>query len=451
MKIPRFALFFILIITTLALVVDLPENLPLRFSLGSVEVNRIINPPHVFLPFLGLDQKLTTHLGLDLQGGTQLVLETDMHDIPVTERNTALESVREIIDRRVNFFGVSEPLVQSAHVGDSFRVIVELPGIKDVNQATQILGQTAQLEFRELSSEASEAAFLPSLQNTKSTGITGKDLKKAQVAFDPNNGQPVVAFELTPEGGKKFAEVTKRLLDKPLVIFLDDMLISAPTVNAVIEDKGTITGNFTRDGAKQLALQLSAGALPVPIHIIEQRNIGATLGQTSITKSIRAGVIGLALVAVFMLLYYGRLGLIADVALLVYGLITFALFRLIPVTLTLPGIAGFILSIGMAVDSNILIFARIKEEVRKGKPMNIAMELGFGKAWDSIRDANFTTLMTAVILYNPLNWSFIPSSGIVRGFALTLALGVITSLFTGIIVSRNLIRAFYKPSSVSSP
>lgn len=446
MKTPRFALIFILIISVLALVVDLPAGIPLKFSLGPITVNRVISPPEIKIPFLGLDQKITTHLGLDLQGGTQLVLEADMQGIPQAERNTALESVREIVDRRVNFFGVAEPTIQSAQVGESYRVILELPGVKDIRQAVDTLGQTAQLEFREFTQEGTAAAFFATLENTKPVDINGKDLKKAEVAFDQNNGQPIVAFELTAEGAKKFAEVSTRLVGKRLAIFLDDLPISAPVVqNAITEGKGTITGNFEQEEAKRLALQLSAGALPVPISIIEQRNVGATLGQTSVTQSMRAGIIGLGLVALFMVFYYGFLGFLAVVALLIYGLVTFALFRLIPVTLTLPGITGFILSIGMAVDSNILIFARMKEEQRKGKPWHIAMELGFGKAWDSIRDANFTTLITAFILYNPLNWSFIPSSGMVRGFALTLALGVITGLFTGIVVSRNLIRAFYKP------
>ena len=450
---PKFlTLFLILVVTVLVLVIDLPQGIPLNLSFGPIQVRRIISPPDIKIPFLNIDTKITTHLGLDLQGGTQLVLEADMKDIPQTDRKTALESVREIVDRRVNFFGVSEPIVQSAQVGESYRVIVELPGIKDISQAVAILGQTARLEFREFIDESSSSAFFATLENTKPVDLNGKDLKKAEVAFDQNNGQPIVTFELTGEGAKKFADISTRLVGERLAIFLDEIPVSAPVVqSAITEGRGSITGNFTQEEAKRLSLQLSAGALPAPVRIIEQRNVGATLGATSVTQSIRAGFIGLTLVALFMIIYYGVLGLIAVVALIIYGLITYALFRLIPVTLTLPGITGFILSIGMAVDSNILIFARMKEEVRKGKPLAIAMELGFGKAWDSIRDANFTTLITAFILYNPLNWSFIPSSGIVRGFALTLALGVITSLFTGIIVSRNLVRAFYRPRSVSSP
>lgn len=452
MKASKKTLYFIFVVTILSLVFSLPENVPLRINNKFIKINRVINPPEINIPFLGINKKISTHLGLDLLGGTQLVLEADMSKVTEKDRVTAHESVKNIIDRRVNFYGVAEPVVQTAKVGDSYRVIVELPGIKDINQATATIGQTAQLEFRELiEEEGTQSAVFPTLKNTKSVNIDGRDLKKAEVAFDPNTGQPMVAFELTDEGGKKFAEVSTRLVGKRLAIFLDSSILSAPVVKTPItEGKGSITGNFTRDEAKNLALNLSAGALPVPIKIIEQRNIGATLGNESVIKSVRAGFFGLTIVALFMLVYYGYLGLIADIALVIYGLISFSLFRLIPVTLTLPGIAGFILSIGMAVDSNILIFSRTREELRKGKPWHMAMEIGFGKAWDSIRDANFTTLITAFILYNPLNWNFFPASGMVRGFALTLAIGVIVSLFTGIVVSRNLIRAFYKPKIINN-
>jgi preprotein translocase subunit SecD len=261
-----------------------------------------------------------------------------------------------------------------------------------------------------------------------------------------------VAFELTSEGGKKFKEITERLSQKTndqekiLGIFLDGTPISTPKVQSVISDKGVINGNFTVETARDLATKLNAGALPVPIKVIAQENIGATLGQDSVNRSVVAGIVGLLIVALFMVGLYGRFGVIADVALIIYGLITLALYKLIPVVLTLPGIAGFLLSIGMAVDGNILIFERIKEEKRAGKPLRAAMELGFGRAWNSIRDANVATLITCIILFNPLNWSLLNTSGLVRGFAVTLALGVLVSLFTGIVVSRTLIRVFYKES-----
>jgi len=328
-------------------------------------------------------------------------------------------------------------------------VIVELPGIADVEQALTLIGQTAKLEFREFTKEgqeSTESGFLfPTLTNTQSVDLSGKDLKKAALSFNSNNGEPEVTIEFTSEGGKKFADITKRLIGKPLAIFLDDTPLTWPTVTVEITDgSAIISGGFTYDQAKRLALQLNAGALPVPVSVVEKRIVGATRGADSIAKSVRAGCIGLGIVALFMILKYGWLGLYADFALVVYGLLTLALYRIIPITLTLPGIAGFILSIGMAVDSNILIFERFKEELRKGKPWQIAMELGFGKAWESIRDANFTTIITSIILFNPGNWDFLPSSGLIRGFAATLFLGVLISLFTGIVVTRTFIRVLYR-------
>lgn len=445
MKTSKFAIILIFVVTLLAVIVDLPANVPIKLNVGPIRIDRVINPPHIQIPLLGIDKKIETHLGLDLLGGLQLVLEADMREIALAQRDRALEAAKEIVERRVNFFGVSEPIVQSSKVGESYRIIVELPGLKDSQEAVKLIGQTAQLEFREVNQAATPSGDLEKI--FPSTGVTGRDLKKAEVTFNSQTGGPAVSFEMTEEGAKKFASLTSRLVGKRLAIFLDGSPVGNPPVvqDAILDGKGIISGEFTTEYAKQLALTLSAGALPTPIKIIEQREIGATLGVASVEKSVRAGLIGLTFVALFMIFYYGFLGFLAVIALIIYGLITFALFRLIPVTLTLPGIAGFILSIGMAVDSNILIFARLKEELRKGKPLAIAMELAFGKAWDSIRDANFTTLLTAFILFNPLNWSFIPSSGMVRGFALTLAIGVLVSLFTGIVVTRNLMRWLYWP------
>lgn len=408
------------------------------------------NPPEININALNvrIRKQFKTHLGLDLSGGTHIVLDADMAAVPPNERSDALESSKRIIDRRVNFFGVAEPVVQTAKSAGSYRVIVELPGVTDVDAAVALIGQTASLEFREFTDPeaATGAAFvLPSLFNTTSVDITGKDLKSAKLDFGVDTGAPQVALEFTRDGTAKFASATARLVNKHLAIFLDDQPLTWPRVNTAISDgRAVITGGFTVEQAKNLSLQLAAGALPVPVKVVEKRTIGASLGAQSVTKSVRAGFIGLTVVVVFMIAQYGRLGLLADGALFVYGIVTYALFRLIPVTLTLPGIAGFILSIGMAVDSNILIFERYKEEKRKGKPWKIAMEHAFGRAWDSIRDANITTLLTAVILYNPGNWSFLPTSGMVRGFALTLFIGVIVGLFTGIVVTRTFVRVLYK-------
>lgn len=435
------------------LIVGLPENYRLKFELGPVKVDRVINPPVFDLTPIGIPwrKEWKTQLGLDLSGGTHLGLEADMTGVNAEDRASALESAKEVIERRVNFFGVSEPIVQTAKSGDAYRVIVELPGVTNVDQATSMIGQTAKLEFREFITEpsASEAGFVfPTLGTTKPVDITGKDLKRALVTFSTQTGEPEVGLEFNAEGAKKFADVTQRLVGKSLAIFLDDLPLTWPRVNTAITDgNARITGGFSQEGAKILALQLNAGALPIPVKVVEKRTVGASLGAESVAKSVSAGFIGLAIVAVFMIAQYGWLGLIADAALLMYGLLSLALFRFIPITLTLPGIAGFILSIGMAVDSNILIFERFKEEKQRGLPWRMAMETAFGKAWDSIRDANFTTLITCLILFNPGNWDFLPSSGLVRGFAVTLFFGVLVSLFTGIVATRTFIRVLYKESS----
>lgn len=445
---------FVALILFLVVIVSfcLPDNLPVKFHLGKFSFNQTIHPLTIDLTRLNIPFKKTflTKYGLDLSGGTSITLEADMSKTAAADRMSALNSAQGVIERRVNFLGVSEPIVQSAVSQNHYRIIVELPGVTNVEQAVGIIGATAQLEFREFDDQLATASATPSsmFAITKPTGITGQDLKRATVVYDNTNGSPQVGIEFTPDGGAKFDALTKRLVGKPLPIFLDDQLVSSPNVNQEISGgSGVISGSFTADQAKALALQLNAGALPVSIHVIQQQVVEASLGHDSITKSVRAGLIGLTLVAIFMILQYGRLGVISVFGLLSYGLINFALYRIIPVTLTLPGIAGFILSMGMAVDSNILIFERYKEEKRMGKPWKIAMEFAFGKAWDSIRDANVTTIITCSILFNPFSWDFLPSSGLVRGFALTLLVGVMVSLFTGLVLIRTFIRVLYRETS----
>ncbi len=449
-KTSRRVFFSLIVLTFFLIAIDIPENYRLKFQIGSWSVDRVVNPLSFHFNVLGfqVDKDFRTHLGLDLSGGTHLALEADMSNVKEEDRINALDSAKQVIERRVNLFGVSEPLVQSAQSQGTYRVIVELPGVTNVDEAVSLIGQTARLEFREFvtQTESSESAIIiPTLANTKSTGLTGKDLKRAQVTFSSQTGEPEVSLEFSSDGAKKFGEITKRLVGKPLAIFLDDFPITWPRVNSEISDGvAAITGSFDRDSARTLALQLNAGALPVPVSVVEKRVVGATLGAQSIERSVRAGMLGLIIVAVFMIAKYGWLGLMADMALVLYGLLNLAIYRWVPITLTLPGIAGFLLSIGMAVDSNILIFERFREEKRLGKPWKIAIELGFGKAWESIKDANITTLLTCAILFNPGNWAFLPSSGLVRGFAVTLFVGVITSLFTGIVVTRTLIRVLYR-------
>ncbi len=389
-----------------------------------------------------IKRDLTPRFGLDLQGGTHLVLQTDMINIAEKDRETALEAAKNIINRRVDLYGVSEPVVQTARVGADYRIIVELPGIKDVNQALDLIGQTAQLDFREVRNASPSGNLLLDFQPTS---LTGRDLVHAEVIFDPQSGKPQVSLEFSDQGKEVFSAITSRNVGRQVAIFLDGLPITVPTVNEPITDgRAVISGEFTIEEAKNLAIQLNAGALPVPIKVIEQKNIGASLGELSIKRSAFAGVVGLLAVMIFMIAFYGKLGFFANLALIIYGLITFALYKLLPVTLTLPGLAGFFLSTGMAVDSNILIFERMREEQRAGEPRRRAMELGFGRAWDSIKDANVCTLITCFILFNPFNWSFLNTSGLVKGFALTLGLGVLVSLFTGVVVTRTLLRRFLR-------
>ncbi len=429
--------------------IDLPENLPINVNLFGKKIETTINPLtiHLETPGFTLYKEFRTKLGLDLKGGSHLVFEADTSKVSSSDLADAVSSARDIIEKRVNFFGVSEPVVQTIKAGDIYRISVDLPGVENVNDAVQLIGRTAQLSFMEEGTASAEIASQSSVLErlTKETGLTGKHIKKSTVVFDPNTGAPQVSLQFTDEGARLFEDITSRNRGKPVAIYLDQFILSAPVVQQTITDgNAVISGGFTTDQAKQLSVAINSGALPLPIQLVEQRNIGPTLGAQDVQKSVIAGSIGLLMVLVFMVAYYGKFGVIAAAGLLIYGLISLAIFRSIPVVLTLPGIAGFILSIGMAVDSNILIFERIKEEIRKGKDRDVAIRLGFGHAIDAIKDANITTIMVAFILFNPLNWEFLPQFGMVKGFALTLMIGVATSLFTGVFITRRLIKLFYK-------
>ncbi|MFA9288911.1 MAG: protein translocase subunit SecD [Weeksellaceae bacterium] len=445
----RFIKYLLVAIVAFIIIwIDIPRSIPINIGLFGKEFKTTIAPPTINAMIFGkpVYKEFKTLLGLDLQGGSNLVFETDTTKVPAADLEDALNSSRDVIERRVNLFGVSEPSVRTVKTGDKYRISVELPGVQNVAEAAALIGQTAQLSFREQDETAPEAtnSALIFMNLTKETGLTGKEVKKATVTFDQNNGQPQVALAFSETGAKQFAAITSRNVGKPVGIYIDEILISAPTVQQSITDgNAVISGSFTTDDAKQLAVAINSGALPLPIKLVEQRNIGPSLGAVEVQRSVTAGMVGLGMVMLFMILFYGRLGLIACAGLIIYGLITFAIFRAIPVVLTLPGIAGFLISIGMAVDSNILIFERIKEERRKGKPLETAIRLGFGRAIDAIKDANITTLLVAFILFNPLNWEFLPQFGLIRGFALTLAIGVATSLFTGIVVTKRLIKTFY--------
>ena len=513
-------------------------------------------------PFENFWNKFKFRLGLDLQGGTHLVYSADTSDIDTQDRESAVEGVRDVIERRVNAFGVSEPVVQTNFVGNEYRIIVELAGVKDVNQAISMIGETPILEFKEqnpnYSPELTEAEkqdleqknteikkqaqdvfakvlqqdadfselareysqdpgsasqggdvgwakrgmFVPEFEQAifdvlqdgqisetlvqsqfgyhiikkiqergeldnrevrsahilfktlteqdikqttdqwLNTELSGKDLKRSQVQFDSQTGEPEVGLEFNDNGKEFFASITERNVGKPVAIFLDGYAISVPTVNEPIrEGKAIISGRFNIKEAKELVERLNAGALPVPIHIISQQTVGASLGQESVNKSLFAGIAGLIAVMLFMLLYYRLTGFLADIALIVYAAVVLTIFKLIPVTLTSAGVAGFILSIGMAIDANILIFERLKEELKNGRELSGAIEEGFKRAWTSIRDSNLSTIFVCLILI----WF---GSSIITGFAITLLIGVLISMFSAIIITRSFLRFFAKSKKV---
>ncbi len=489
-----------------------------RFSnyLADKSNDVIILPQVKTLPF---------SLGLDLQGGAHLVYLADMSGIEESDRDEALESARDIIERRVNLFGVSEPVVQANKTADGeYRIIAELAGIKDVQEAIAMIGETPILEFKEQDDAAiseiekliadnygesssidngPEATATTTTTTTstedisiseddlinlgidsssgwKSSGLTGKYLKRSTVQFNPNDGSPEVSLEFNPEGAALFEEITARNIGRPVAIFLDGYPISVPNVDEKITGgQASISGNFTIDEAKDLVKRLNSGALPVPISLIAEKTVEASLGSKSISNSLQAGLIGLLLVSIFLIIAYRLPGLLSVFSLAVYGVLVLAIFKALPlwlalfliillvalifyvfddlkifhgslalmfgvfgillffyalqaITLTVAGIAGFILSLGMAVDANILIFSRVKEELKLGKTVSQAVDEGFKRAWPSIRDGNFSTILTCFILM------FFGTSTI-QGFGTTLFIGIVISLFSAIVVTKLLL------------
>ncbi|MCL4869135.1 MAG: protein translocase subunit SecD [Anaerolineae bacterium] len=404
-----------------------------------------------------VNENYPLRLGLDLQGGLQVLLEAD---VPPEEPITAeqMQTVRRIIDDRVNGFGVAESNVQ---VEGDRRLVVELPGIDDERQALELIQGTALLEFVDTGnfSLPPEECVRTSLNEGKpspceleggrtitdtltfpapqyNTVITGDGIANAVVEI-PNPGRYIVAFDLNPAAAQLFEAHTRANVGRFLTIVLDKRVISSPEIQAVISNQGSISGNFTLEEAQTLALQLRYGSLPIPLKIVANRQVGATLGTISAASSIRAGTIGLVVVLLFMAIYYRLPGFLADIALLFYVLLNFAIFKYMPVTLTLPAIAGFLLSTGMAVDANILVFERIKEELRRGFTLPEAIVAGFDRAWSSIRDSNVATLIICLILFG-FGRNF--GASMVQGFAITLAIGVFISMFTAVIVTRTLVR-----------
>ncbi|MFZ5626502.1 MAG: protein translocase subunit SecD [Bacillota bacterium] len=355
------------------------------------------------------------NLGLDLQGGVHVVLQAKAtKETAVTQ--DAIARTIEVLHRRVNETGVREPVIQPE---GRDRIIVELAGLKDPEEAIRLIGKTAVLRFKTADGK---------------TVLTGEDLKTAQTSIDPYSNQPEINLTFTSEGARKFAEITTKNVGKPIAIYLDEQLLTNPVVQEPITNgQARITGNRTVEEAENIAKLLRAGALPLDLEFIEKRVVGPTLGADSLNKSILAGQIGLVAILVFMILFYRLPGLVADFALVVYAFLVLGLLAALNATLTLPGIAGFLLSLGMAVDTNIIIYERIKEELRAGKTVRTAIEAGFNRAFTTVLDANVTTLIAAAVLY------FLGTASI-RGFAVTLALGIVASMFTAISFTRWMLR-----------
>ena len=448
--------------------VDMPDSMRRLDRWGVLKtLDETLNLPYFWdVPF---------SQGLDLRGGIHLIYSADLSGVKRSDRGESMDGLRDVIERRVNLFGVSDPQVVVENTNGEYRLIVELAGVQDFSSAIDIIGQTPYLEFKELREFEDQKRILQqvvqgeltdkgfenicanvtpelirlAIQETGedpcfiSTGLTGKYLKSATVQFSGGGSsvgpsQPIISLELDDEGSKIFEEITERNIGKPLAIYLDGILRSAPTIQDKISGgRAQITG-FDIEQSKQIARDLNAGALPVPINLISQQSIGASLGEESLRDSLRAGILGAIAVIIFMITIYRLSGFLAVISLGIYLSLFLAILKLIPVTLTLPGIAGLILSIGMAVDANILVFERLREEMTKktqteGNDFLLMLNHAYERAWSSIRDGNISTLLTSGILF----WF---STSFIKGFALTLGIGILVSMFSVMIVTRYLMR-----------
>jgi len=388
--------------------------------------------------------KFPFKLGLDLQGGSHLIYQADLSVVKGREIDSAMSGLRDVIERRVNLFGVREPIVQVQKKDKERRLIVELAGVYNIDEAIKMIGETPYLEFKTQRTEEETKIILESQKQNQrlnedpyfiSAALTGRFLKKSTLQFDETTFEPIISLEFDETGKEIFAKITKENVGKPVAIYLDGVPISVPVVREeIIGGKAQITGKFTPKEAKLLVQRLNSGALPIPIKLVSQERVGPTLGQDSINDSIKAGLIGLSLLSLYFLAYYRLLGLIALFALLFYFGFTLLLFKLIPVTLTLAGLIGFLMSLGMALDANVLIFERTKEELKAGKTKTIAVEDGFKRAWNAIFDSNLTTIFIGIVLF----WL---GTSAIKGFALTLIIGVATSMLSGVWLTKIYLRA----------
>lgn len=415
--------WIVVVIAVVAIWVDIPKH-QFAFPFDCPGICYRLGGQTTFL-------EIKTHLGLDLQGGTQLVLQLHPEQIPggtTTSIDTLNTQTRIVIDRRINSLGVSEPVIESLGAD---KILLQLPGVSDLKEAQDIATKQAFLEIKvpDLDASGNPAGTYHSL----TPPLTGTNLKPTFVEFAGSNNAPVVHFDFGAPDDARWIQLSKDFLNKPVQINLDGKEISAPNIQNVFSSgSGQISGNFTAQSAKDLSTLLNSGALPVPLEVVQSSRVEPTLGQDSVRRSLVAGIIGLLLVALFMILYYRLPGVIAVLALIFYTALTYAVFRLIPVTLTLAGVAGFILSIGMAVDANVLTFERIKEELRNGKTLRVSLDEGRRRAFPSILYSNLATILTALVLFNF-------GTGTVKGFALTLIVGVVVSFFTAVFVTQLLL------------
>ncbi len=391
-------------------------------------------------------KKFPFRLGLDLSGGSHLIYRADVSAVSSGEVSSSMDALRDVIERRINLFGVSEPVVQVQHSGfisgAEEQLIVDLPGITDVKQAIEMIGQTPVLEFKTEAPKDTpqtvkvgkdgkvDIGSIDLSQQFIATELTGRYLQKATLEFDQNTREPKVSLQFNAEGTKLFAKITKENIGKMVAIYLDGAPVSTPVVREEIPNgQAVISGNFTPNEAKLLVGRLNSGALPVPITLLSTQTIGATLGESAVNAGVKAAIIGFLLITLFLIFWYRLPGLIAVLALCFYTAVLLSIFKLLPVTLTAAGIGGFIISLGMAVDANVLIFERMKEEIKNGHNINDGIHAGFSRAWTSVRDSNTSSIITSIILF----WLGTP---LIKGFALTFGLGVLVSMFSAITVSR---------------
>jgi preprotein translocase subunit SecD len=442
-------LFFVLIFAFLAGNLSYPKY----FNQGVDFLNAKLNS-HV--PYFW---EVPFKLGLDLQGGVHLVYEADLSNIKKENYGSAMQGLKDVIEKRVNFFGVEEPVIQVQGSLDSYRLIIELAGIKDPAQAIKMIGETPFLEFREQKTEEETQKIIDKQKEIegksfeeiqviedwqlaledpyfKSTILTGQYLEEAQLSFSQTTNEPIISLQFNKEGSEIFEELTTNNTGKILAIYIDNLPISTPIVQEKIPGgRAQITGNFTLDEAKELVRNLNAGALPVSVELISQQTVGATLGKDSLNKSLIAGMFGFLAIILFLIIFYRVPGILASISLFIYISFVLSLVKLIPITLTLAGVGGIILSIGMAVDANILIFSRMREELKEKAIFSIALKEGFKRSWPSIRDGNITTLVVVLIL-------FLFGTSFIKGFALTLFIGIILSMLSAILITRSFLLIF---------